>query len=85
MRAACVPSIRIVADYVVAVRWQGFLANRESLAVRPGKFEFNGLAAGKYSLVGAKRGFVTSAYDQHDQFSTAIVTGAGLETEALIL
>ncbi len=50
-----------------------------------GKFEFSGLAAGKYSLVGQKRGFVPAAYDQHDQFSTAIVTGAGLETETLVL
>jgi hypothetical protein len=50
-----------------------------------GKFEFNGLPAGKYSLNGGKRGFITSAYDQHEQFSTAIVTGAGLETEALLL
>jgi len=50
-----------------------------------GRFEFAGLAAGKYSLIGAKRGFVQAAYDQHDQFSTAIVTGAGLDTEALVL
>jgi len=50
-----------------------------------GKFEFNGLPAGKYSLHGAKRGFIPSAYDQHEQFWTAIVTGAGLETEALLL
>jgi uncharacterized surface anchored protein len=50
-----------------------------------GKFEFTGLPAGKYSLSGAKRGFVTASYDQHDQYSTAIVTGAGLDTEALIL
>jgi hypothetical protein len=50
-----------------------------------GKFEFSGVARGKYSLTGAKRGFITASYDQHDQFSTAIVTGAGLETEALVL
>jgi uncharacterized surface anchored protein len=50
-----------------------------------GKFEFTGLPAGKYSLSGAKRGFVTASYDQHDQYSTAIVTGAGLDTEALLL
>jgi uncharacterized surface anchored protein len=50
-----------------------------------GKFDFSGLPAGKYSLNSAKRGFITSAYDQHEQFSTAIVTGAGLETEALVL
>jgi hypothetical protein len=50
-----------------------------------GKFDFRGIPAGKYSLSGAKRGFITAAYDQHDQFSTAIVTGAGLDTESLVL
>ncbi len=50
-----------------------------------GKFEFGGLPAGKYSLAGAKRGFISAAYDQHEQYSTAIVTGAGLDTEALVL
>jgi hypothetical protein len=50
-----------------------------------GKFDFPGIPAGKYSLNGAKRGFITAAYDQHDQFSTAIVTGAGIDTEALVL
>lgn len=50
-----------------------------------GKYEFHGLPPGKYSLTGAKRGFLTAAYDQHDEFSTAIVTGAGLDTEHLIL
>jgi Carboxypeptidase regulatory-like domain len=50
-----------------------------------GRFEFGGLPAGKYSLTGAKRGFISTAYDQHDQFNTAIVTGAGLDTETLTL
>jgi Carboxypeptidase regulatory-like domain len=50
-----------------------------------GKFDFTGVPAGKYSLDGAKRGFITAAYDQHEQFSTAIVTGAGVDTEALVL
>jgi len=49
-----------------------------------GKFEFTGVPAGKYSLSGAKRGFISAAYDQHDQYSTAIVTGAGLDTESLV-
>src|SRR5215469_3410921 len=39
-----------------------------------GKFSFESVAAGKYSLEGRKRGFITAAYDEHDQFSTAIVT-----------
>jgi Carboxypeptidase regulatory-like domain len=50
-----------------------------------GHFEFANLPAGKYSLEGAKRGYITAAYDQHEQFSTAIVTGAGVETENLTL
>ena len=50
-----------------------------------GKFEFAGVPAGKYSLTGEKRGFVAASYDQHEEFSTAIVTGAGLETENLTL
>ncbi|MFL6306982.1 MAG: carboxypeptidase regulatory-like domain-containing protein [Candidatus Sulfotelmatobacter sp.] len=50
-----------------------------------GHFEFTGLPAGKFSLTGRRRGFLSVAYDQHDQFSTAIVTGAGLSTEKLIL
>jgi hypothetical protein len=55
------------------------------ITAEDGKYEFVGLPAGKYSLQGAKRGFISAAYDQHDQFSTAIVTGAGLDTETLLL
>src|SRR5260370_13715523 len=50
-----------------------------------GQFEFSGLPAGKYSLEGTKRGYISAGYDQHDQFSTAIVTGAGIDTEGLLL
>ncbi len=50
-----------------------------------GKFEFTGIPAGKYSLGGFKKGFIAAAYDQHDSFSTAIVTGAGVATEDLLL
>jgi protocatechuate 3,4-dioxygenase beta subunit len=50
-----------------------------------GRFEFKSVRAGKYSLQGARRGFVTGFYDQHEQFSTAIVTGAGVDTENLVL
>ncbi|MGH9493545.1 MAG: MSCRAMM family protein [Candidatus Sulfotelmatobacter sp.] len=50
-----------------------------------GRFEFTGLAAGKYSITGAKRGFITASYDQHELFSTAIVTGAGVDTENLTM
>ncbi len=50
-----------------------------------GKFEFTGVPAGKYDLHGASRGFISASYDQHEQFSTALVTGAGLETESVVL
>ena len=49
-----------------------------------GHFEFH-TTAGKFSLQAAKRGYITSAYNQHDQFWTAIVTGAGIDTENLVL
>src|SRR5690242_5287109 len=39
-----------------------------------GSFAFFGLPAGKYSLQGAKRGYLTRSYEQHEVFSTAIVT-----------
>ena len=40
-----------------------------------GRFEFSNVPSGKFSLQGAKRGYLSAAYDQHEQFSTAIVTG----------
>src|SRR5882724_6492571 len=49
-----------------------------------GRFQFQ-VGAGKYSLQGLKRGFLTFAYEQHENFWTGIVTGAGLDTESLIL
>jgi hypothetical protein len=50
-----------------------------------GRFEFTGLPAGKYSLDGSKRGYISGSYEQHEQFSTAIVTGPELRTEELVL
>jgi Carboxypeptidase regulatory-like domain len=50
-----------------------------------GRFTFAPLSRGKYALEGARRGFIPAAYEQHEQFSTAIVTGTGLNTENLVL
>lgn len=50
-----------------------------------GHFEFDQLPAAKYALSGSRRGFITAAYDEHDQYSTAIVTGDGLVSENLLL
>src|SRR5260370_10708072 len=69
----------LVRDALDQLKFQSMVTSDD------GKFEFSELPAGKYSLEGAKRGFISAGYDQHDQFSTAIVTGAGLDTESLIL
>jgi 5-hydroxyisourate hydrolase-like protein (transthyretin family) len=50
-----------------------------------GRFEFRNVPAGKFSLEGARRDFMITTYQWHEGFSTAIVTGAGLETENLVL
>lgn len=55
------------------------------ITAEDGHFEFNHLPVGKYALVGAKKGFIPAGYDQHEHFSTAIVTGAGFDTESLTL
>jgi len=49
-----------------------------------GHFEFR-VAAGKFGLQAAKHGFIASAYNAHEVFSSAVVTGAGLDTEHLVL
>ena len=50
-----------------------------------GHFEFTGVPAGKYSLQGTRRGYLTSSYEQHEQYSTAIVTGPEFATDKLVL
>ncbi|MGA8492795.1 MAG: carboxypeptidase-like regulatory domain-containing protein [Terriglobales bacterium] len=60
--------------------------NRQSVITsEDGRFDFKQLNPGKYLLQGAKRGFIPAAYNEHEGFSTAIVTGAGLDTEHLVL
>jgi hypothetical protein len=48
-----------------------------------GHFALEALAAAKYQLAASKRGFRTASYDEHDNYSTAIVTGPGQATENL--
>jgi Carboxypeptidase regulatory-like domain len=58
----------------------------QSMQTRPdGHFVFDHLPPAKYFLTGSRRGFVAAAYDEHDQYSTAIVTGEGLASENLVL
>src|SRR6516162_270871 len=48
-----------------------------------GRFAFENLAAGKYVLSAKRTGYLEQLYKQHQQFSTAIITGAGLNTANL--
>lgn len=57
----------------------------ETLTATGGHFEFTGVPPGKYSLQGARRGYLTSSYEQHEQYSTAIVTGPEFATDTLVL
>ena len=49
-----------------------------------GHFALERLAAAKYQLTASKRGFRTSFFDAHEEYSTAIVTGEGLDTTGLV-
>lgn len=42
-----------------------------------GRFQLSNLPANRYILRASRRGFLTSAYDVHDNFTTALVTGEG--------
>jgi protocatechuate 3,4-dioxygenase beta subunit len=48
-----------------------------------GRFSFEGVPAGKYPLTASKRGYRGAFYDEHDDFNSAIVTGADQQTEDL--
>jgi Carboxypeptidase regulatory-like domain len=50
-----------------------------------GRFEFAQLPSGKFVLSGAKRGFHDASYQQHGPYSTAIVTGDGIDAGELVL
>ena len=57
----------------------------ETVTGEGGHFEFAGLPAGKYALEGSRSGYITAGYEQHEQYSTAIVTGPEFATEKLVL
>jgi hypothetical protein len=50
-----------------------------------GHFAFTNVAAGTYTLHGNARGYLTTSYQEHDGFNTGILTGAGVDTESLVL
>jgi hypothetical protein len=46
-----------------------------------GRFALEPVPAGKYTLRATRRGYLTEAFNQHEGFSSAIVTGEGQDTE----
>jgi hypothetical protein len=57
-----------------------------TVAGEDGRFAFENVPPGKYRLEGARRGYIPSSYQQHEQFfTTGIVTGTALGTESLVL
>jgi hypothetical protein len=55
-----------------------------ALTQADGRFAFEHLEAGKYELSASGKGYQEQAFNQHENFSTAIVAGADQNTENLI-
>ena len=58
--------------------------SREFLTGADGRFVFQNVPQGKYSLTGMRHGFSLQAYQQHEEFSTAVAVGPGLVSEELV-
>jgi Carboxypeptidase regulatory-like domain len=57
---------------------------QDSLTDEQGHFTFEHVPRGIYKLMAEKRGFPSRAYEEHDGYSTSIVTGPNLDTEGLV-
>ncbi len=49
-----------------------------------GRFSIDGLAADKYQLTAAKRGYLSGYYDEHEEYSSAVVTGSKTGSEVYV-
>ncbi len=56
---------------------------KQVLTAADGRFAFDHVLPGKYSLAAHRQGYVAQAYQQHDQYSTAVAVGPGLISEDL--
>ncbi len=75
-------AVRGASIAVLAVEDSRRIAATESGS--DGHFSIDGLVAAKYQLTASKRGYSTGAYDEHEEFSSAVVAGAGQGTESLV-
>ena len=58
-------------------------SSRTEFSDTEGRFAFAGVLPGKYSLTAHHRGYFPQMYQQHENFTTAIVVGPGLQSENL--
>ena len=56
-----------------------------AIADDEGRFRFDPVPPGKYRMNGSATNYLPANYQQHGQYATAIVTGAGLATDSLEL
>ncbi len=57
---------------------------RIMVAGEDGRFLFEDLDPGKYTLTAQHKGYLTQAFDQHSQYSTSIAVGPKLQSENLL-
>lgn len=69
--------------YVTITAVQGAAARTVTTGAN-GAFRFDGVRAGKYQLSAERRGFASQQYQQHENLSTAIVAGPGLDSGNLV-
>lgn len=69
--------------YVTITAVQGAAA-RTVMTGAGGAFRFDGVRAGKYQLSAERRGFASQQYQQHENLSTAIVAGPGLDSGNIV-
>ncbi|HET6844579.1 MAG TPA: carboxypeptidase-like regulatory domain-containing protein [Candidatus Angelobacter sp.] len=49
-----------------------------------GQFLFENLDKGKYALSAQRRGYISQAFNQHDQYSTSVAVGPDLDSTSLV-
>ncbi len=56
----------------------------ETVTDDTGRFAVTGVPAGKFRVEASARGYITASYDEHENYSSAVITGAGVDTESLL-
>jgi len=78
-------SAQPLANTTVSVAPAGTQTDSRSVVTgTDGRFQFTGLATGKYSLVGKRHGYLAQAFEQHEQYSSAIAVGTDQDASHLV-